>query len=129
MELTKFKKIDLEKICKEKGISTTGKKSDLLKRIQKYKNWFPDKKNLIVFPHDNHLFIYPRENWVINKNTNTVIGKLDDGENIRYLTKKELFRCKEMGIPFEIPPIIDGKSSGKKKRETNEFDDVSDEED
>ena len=73
MELSKFKKIDLEKICKEKGISTTGKKTDLIRRIQKYKNWFPNKKDLIVYPHDNHLFIYPRENWIVNKNSKEVI--------------------------------------------------------
>ena len=115
VNLQKLKKKDLEEMCIKKGIYAKGVKKDLIKRLLKTESCsFLKNTNYNLYHFSQDYYVYSNLNFVFNKNTNAVIGKLNEKNEIVYLNKNDLMICKKYKFIFEIPPIIEGENINKK---------------
>ena len=114
-KLEKLKKSELEVLCKEKGIITKGKKSDLIKRLC-CSGVFDRIKNInyTLYLQSPQRYLYTNLGFLFNNNTNAVIGKMNEYNETIYLTKDDIEICKELGFRYEIPPILNGTTINKK---------------
>ncbi len=127
--LTKQKKISLEKLCLEKGLSKKGLKKDLIKRLLKQqKSPQITRNNYRLYHYQKGMYLYSNLGFLFNKNTNAVVGKMDECDKMLPLTKADIEQCKELGFLFEIGPTMEGPIIAKRRKRL-EDDIFSDEED
>jgi hypothetical protein len=132
--LKKYKKTELQELCKEKGLKTTGVKSDLIDRIlgksppsnkpttSKNSSKKKGSKKMIAdilqkIMHNSNVinirrnisgnFEHIETGFIFDEATNKVTGKQNDDGTISKLTEKDIELCKEYNFKYEIPETIE----------------------
>ena len=115
--LQKLKKKELEEMCIKRGLYAKGVKQELIKRLLKKEcSLFLKNTNYNLYYFSQNYYVYSNLNFVFNKNTNAVIGKLNEKNEIVYLTKNDLITCKKYKFIYEIPPVLEGENMKKKNK-------------
>ncbi len=116
-DYSKLKRNELVDICKQKDLSTSGTKKDLIKRIIKQQN----KKENIVEKLDLSLnsviikknsfgnYVHSPTKFVFNKDNKSVIGKEDDEGQIVSLDKNDIDICNKYKFKFVVPEDLNNK--------------------
>lgn len=107
-----MKRSDLVEICKKYNISSSGTKNVLEKRIQKAKFFekHSSSSKTVLYPLEGKLYIEDRINFVFDKNTKRVIGKMNNISNeIEPLSKNDLNICKHRNLDYQMPIILKGE--------------------
>ena len=128
--LQKLKKSELEEMCIKRGLYAKGVKQELIKRLlKKESSLFLKNTNYNLYYFSQNYYVYSNLNFVFNKNTNAVVGKLNEKNEIVYLTKNDLMTCKKYKFIYEIPPVIEGENMKKKNKKLEDelFSDDEDE--
>lgn len=141
---SKMKLADIKKVCKEYGVKSTGTKFKLLERIRIAKflqekaeenftlNSIPKKVTFKSF-NDNissDISNYQKFfSFVSKKNSNEIIGKLDNrNAQIYDLSKEDIEFCKSKHLKYIIPIVLKGKEMTHRVRNVVEEEEDDDDE-
>lgn len=120
-ELSKLNKLELQELCKGKGLRHTGSKSELVKRLVDYEA----QKTAVVPPavevktqpklihkekppialHRNKFgnFEHTETRFVFNNKTEKVYGKQNDNGSVSSLTPEDIDICNKFKFLYDIP--------------------------
>lgn len=119
MDLKKLTKPKLIELCKKYNLSLTGNKSDLVDRINLYKD---GKKTFVEIDKDeNGNFVHAPTGLIFDPNTKRVFRTKDSP----FLTRKDIDLCKEYKFLFVLPETLDD-NLGYKSPVLSESDDSED---
>jgi len=131
-ELLKYKKTDLQDLCRKKGVKCSGTKDELVNLLlgnntssveAKVKTSKEIEKAPVVLiqlqskipnisirrnQHGNHE--HAETSFIFDKKTKKVIGKQNKNGTIDSLTKNDIEICNKMKFTFELPTNLDKKS-------------------
>ena len=137
-DLLKYKKPELQALCRQKGVKCSGTKSQLVgyllgkepvlsgKKVASSKKKVPPKKNTPVAKklisqvasvairrnqYDNHE--HPETSLVFDKKTGMVIGKQNDSGSVDELTTDDIEVCKQMKFKYTMPGNLDKDELGE----------------
>lgn len=125
-----MKRTDLIEICKKYKIPSSGTKKVLEKRIEKAKFFERHVYNskIVLHPFDHDMYIHITKNFIVDKNGNEVIGKLDNVSNkIVPLNKNDIQVCKDLRLQYVVPILLVGEVQKHRIKSELEEDDESDE--
>ena len=113
--LQKKKACDLKQMAKELDVKSTGTKAHLCKRIQRAEFHYSHRPTqpLFVKKLNKTQFLqidtFQKFFSLVFEN-DYAIGKFDHRiETVKPLTKDDIQICKQIGVPFHIPTILEGK--------------------
>ena len=113
--LQKKKAGDLKQMAKELDVKSTGTKAVLCKRIQRAEFHHSQRSTLPLLVKrlnkTQHLQIDTFQKFFsLVFEDNYAVAKFDHrNEMVKPLTKDDIQFCKEIGVPFHIPTILEGK--------------------
>ena len=133
-ELDKLKVKELQALCKNKGIKSSGTKKELIERLDEADNMKKEQINAetnkkVVVEQPVFKKVTPksltvairRNQWgnhehpetclVFDKNTKKVIGKQNDNGSIDDLIQSDIDLCNKYKFEYNIPENLDKKSS------------------
>ena len=155
-ELLKYKKPELQALCRQRGLKCTGTKAQLVgyllgkeptsaKKSAPKKKVTPKKKaastpvakkltsrvpTVAIRRNQFGNHEHPETSFVFDKKTEKVIGKQNDDGSIADLTSADLETCKQMKFQYVLPDNLDKKSKlDDVKVEELEVDDDEEEKD
>lgn len=131
-ELDNLNKQELIKLCKDKGLKSTGTKADMIQRltngetapvkkqqtrpeiasaptvIQKITATIP---NVSIRRNQFGNFEHSDTSLVFNNKTKKVIGKQNNSGTVDNLTPEDIETCKQHKFQYELPENLDNKTS------------------
>ena len=117
MDYSKKKLNELRNICKDFKLKSSGKKKDMIKRLEHYHFLEKriEKKIINLYPYNEEYYrsLQSYEKFyslLIRKSSGDVSAKLNNQTNkIEDLTKDDLKYCYEQNYPVSIPIYIKGE--------------------
>lgn len=133
-DFSKLNKKELENKCKELGLSTKGKKAELLKRIENRNENIVEKiktsiTNIVIKKNKFGNYEHEPTKMVFNKATKTVVGKQMENGNIVELTTEDINICNEYKFKYKLPEKIENVLSDDEDFDDFEAETDSDESD
>jgi hypothetical protein len=142
--LLKCTKVELSALCKSHGKKCTGKKEELIARLQDKEAPEPAKtkapvktkavgkaarateshdvikkltSNILAVPVRTNTYgnlVHPETQLVFNKSTKKVCGRQEDDGTVSELNDDDVENCKRFKFPYDIPGNLDKKGNSEK---------------
>ena len=121
--LQKKKASDLKQMAKELDVKSTGTKAVLCQRIQRAEFHYSQRPTqpLLVKKLNKNQYLqidtFQRFFSLVFED-NYAVAKFDHrNETVKPLTKDDIQCCKQIGVPFHIPTILEGKHQTHRTRQ------------